>query len=144
MNKKIIIAVSALVTIGAGTLLVRNFIKNDKNSDSSKTRGGSSGGSRGGSTSDGNNATSIGMAEIKGDAQKIYSALNLWTTDNDEKIIVERISKYSPSAFKKLEKWFNQEFEFKVGNSIKNDPLKEWLEEDLSDENYEKIRSIVG
>jgi hypothetical protein len=145
MKKDIIIAISAFTAIGVGAILLRNYLKkNGKKANPSKGGRGSASGSRGGSTDDDRDATSVSMSEIKSDAEKIYSALNLWTTDNDEKIIVDRISKYSKSDFVKLEKLFNQEYEFKVGNAIKNYPLREWLEEDLSDENYSKISTIIS
>jgi len=147
MKKTIIISVSALVFIGAGTLLVRHYLKkkkNDKDTDSSKTDGSSTDGSRGGDSDSGIDTSTMSISKIKGDAEKIYSALNLWTTDKDEMIIVEIIGNYSPSSFKKLEKLFNQDYQYKIGDRIKNDRLKDWLEEDLSEENFDKIRSILG
>lgn len=147
MKKKIIVISTIVVGLSSAALLVRYFInkkKKNENSNSGKTGSGSSNGSRGGSTNNGGNASNIGSAKVKTDAQKIYKALNLWTTDADEKEIVSIIKEYNPSSFKQLEKHFNKEYKFKVGNSIENDPLKVWLKEDLSDSNFDEIKSILG
>lgn len=137
MKKKVIIIVSSIVALGAGALLVRPYIRKRKKGDPISS-----------STSSNTNTGVVGPIvdsnKIKSDAQKIYSALNLWTTSNDEKVVVEIIKTYIPSTYKQLEKHFNQEYKFKVGNSIENDPLRDWLEEDLSEENFNQIKGIVG
>ena len=144
-STKVVIIVSSIVAVSSALLLIlKPFKKKNENSNSGKTGSGSSSGSSSGSTNNGGNASNTGSAKIKTDAQKIYKALNLWTTDADEKQIVSIIKQYNPSSYKQLEKHFNKEYKFKVGNSIENDPLKVWLKEDLSDSNFDEIKSILG
>ena len=163
---KNILIVSSIVVGGVGVFLLIKKLRKPKLSDeeerlleqmANSNKGGSSSTSSGGGGS--SNTPSLSYSV---ESDKIYKALENWTTDNDEKIIVDTILNFNSSTlkkyyikkvrlhFKNLEKYFNTKYSSRSGSiggfslGYKNPTLKEWLEDDLSDENYAKIKNIVG
>ena len=154
MKTKNILIVSSIVVGGVGVFLLIKKLRKPKLSDeeerlleqmANSNKGGSSSTSSGGGGS--SNTPSLSYSV---ESDKIYKALENWTTDNDEKIIVDTILNFNSSTFKNLEKYFNSKYSSRSGSiggfslGHKNPTLKEWLEDDLSDENYAKIKNIVG
>jgi hypothetical protein len=82
------------------------------------------------------------MLSLPSDAKIILNGLSGWTTDNDEALIVSTVLKYNSKNYKELENYFN--------NTYKRVPryrmlkMTEWIEDDLSDDNYNKIKNIVS
>lgn len=151
---KNILIVSSIVVGGVGVFLLFKKLRKPKLSDeeqrlleqmANSNKGGSSSTSSGGSSSANNPNLSISL-----ESDKIYKALENWTTDNDEKIIVSSIQKFNANSFKNLAKYFNTKYSSRSASlggfslGFKNPTLKEWLEDDLSEENYAKIKNIIG
>lgn len=153
MNTKTknIVIITSVVAVGvASYFAVNHFVKKPKLSDEEKkllaemeAKGGSSGNTTNGSsnsnTNSGSNSNTTTDSVLLSDAKIILRGLVGWTTDNDEKVILLTLNKYNKDSFKALKKTFNKAYG-KMGKSYE---LSTWLEDDLSDENYNKIRKIV-
>lgn len=146
---KNIIIVSSVVVVGVTAyFVINNFIKKPKLTDEEKelleemeaqngSGANSNNGNSGSNSSSSNNTNNTTDSLLSADAKIILYGLSGWTTDNDEKLIVNVIKKYNKETFKKLESFFNKKYKYK------QTPLQEWLEEDLSDENFNQIKKII-
>ena len=146
---KNVIIVSSVIAVGVTAyIVINNFIKKPKLSNEEKelleemeakngSGNNSNNGNSGSDSSSSNNTNNTTDSVLSANAQIILNGLSGWTTDNDEKLIVNVIKKYNKETFKKLESFFNKKYKYK------QTPLQEWLEEDLSDENFNQIKKTI-
>ena len=159
MNTKTknILIITSVVAVGiggyfGGKFLLNKLLKPKLNEDEkqlieqmeSANKGGvgNNSGSSNSNTSSSSNNSNKGVNQIPNDAQIILDGLRGWTTDNDEKIIVSTVQKYNPTSYKQLENHFNTKFA-RIPR-VRMLKMSEWIEDDLSDDNFEKIKNIVG
>lgn len=152
---KNIIIISSIVTVGVGGYFLIDYLLKPKLSDEEKQKqlidemsnadkgtNNSSNSSSGSSTDTSTDSSSTSVLSIPTDAKTILDGLSGWTTNNDEKIIVMTVKKYNSKTYKSLEKYFNDKY--KRVARIGMLKMTEWIEDDLSDENYNQIKNIVG
>ena len=145
---KNIIIISSIVAVGVGGYFLINYLLKPKLTDEEKklidemanaNKGTDNSSNSGGnsSTDSSNDSSNKVVISIPSDAKIILNGLSGWTTDNDEMVIVGVLSKYDKRKFNQLEKFFNDKYKYKQIT------LKKWLEDDLSDDNYNKIKNLV-
>lgn len=152
---KNIIIISSIVAVGVGGYFLINYLLKPKLSDEEKQKqlidemsnadkgtDNSSNSSSGSSTNTSTDSSSTSVLSIPTDAKTILDGLSGWTTNNDEKIIVLTVKKYNSKSYKELENYFNDKY--KRVARIGMLKMTEWIEDDLSDENYNQIKNIVG
>lgn len=150
MNTKTknIIIISSIVAVGVGGYFLVNYLLKPKLTDgekklieemskANKGDGGESSSGSGSNTNNSNNSGDKNPISIPTDAKIILSKLSGWTTDSDENFIVTILSKYDKKTFKDLESFFNVEYKYK------QTPLRKWLDTDLSDDNFNKIKRVL-
>ena len=146
---KNIIIISSVVAVGVGGYFLVNYLLKPKLTDeekklieemskANKGDGGTSSSGSGGDTDTSTDSSTKVNVSIPSDAKIILNALSGWTKDNDEMIIVGILSKYNSDNFKELESYFNKEYKYK------QTPLRRWLDDDLSDENLNKINKVLN
>ena len=152
---KNIIIISSIVAVGVGGYFLINYLLKPKLSDEEKQKqlidemsnadkgtDNSSNSSSGSSTNTSTDSSSTSVLSIPTDAKTILDGLSGWTTNNDEKIIVLTVKKYNSKSYKELENYFNDKY--KRVARIGMLKMTEWIEDDLSDENYNQIKDIVS
>lgn len=158
MEKRIknIVIVSSVVAVGVTAyFVINNFIKKpnltneekellEKMEAQNRSGGNANNSNSGSNSSSSNNTNNPSDTLLSSDAKIILYGLNGWTTDNDEKLIVTVIKRYNKETFKKLESYFNTQNKYKGNTSMLGTPLKEWLEDDLSNDNFNQIKKIIG
>tara|TARA_Y100000592_G_scaffold101114_1_gene185624 strand:+ start:14963 stop:15430 length:468 start_codon:yes stop_codon:yes gene_type:complete len=150
---KNIIIISSIVAVGVGGYFLINYLLKPKLTDeekklieemgnANKGTDNSSSSSSDSSTDTSSDSSNTNMLSLPSDAKIILNGLSGWTTDNDEALIVSTVLKYNSKNYKELENYFN--------NTYKRVPryrmlkMTEWIEDDLSDDNYNKIKNIMS
>lgn len=73
----------------------------------------------------------------KRNAEIIHDALDWWTSDSDEEKIVEVLTFLNAKQRKATEDYFN-------GKWGKTDTMKDWMKDDLSTENWNKVKKLMN
>ena len=110
--------------------------------NANKGSGSSSNSSSSSSTDSSNDSSNKVVTSIPSDAKIILNGLSGWTTDNDESLIVSTVLKYNSKSYKDLEAYFNDKYKRVARYRMLK--MTEWIEDDLSDDNYNKIKNIVS
>ena len=155
MNKKTknIIIISSIVAIGVGGYFLVNYLLKPKLTDeekklieemskANKSDGGTFSSGSDSSTDTSSDFDSKTIDTIPSDAKIILNGLSGWTTDNDEALILSTVLKYNSKSYKDLEAYFNDKY--KRVPRYRMLQMTEWIEDDLSDDNYNKIKNILN